>query len=334
MEKMEIKTISNMEDYNIVHKIPPIPQAIKEAVNRNTLVVFIGAGVSRIIGCMGWDQLAKNLISVCFNTKNKIQTSTLINFKEKETLTQCNDHKKIITICHHILKENDLEELFYKEFDKALEANKEKEKEFDIYKELFGLRGIFISTNADEHFDKKFTSKNRISNIDDFNISEINRSKLYKIHGTQKKRESLIFTIPAYIHQYNQLKFKKFLEEIFGSERINTKYTVLFVGYGMSEFELLDYLITKFDSTKKNKTTYREIKHYILLPFYKGEENILNFEQSYYNLMGVQVLGYEKDEKGYNQLYEVIKKWNEEINQTSTYTLESFQEIENIISSL
>ncbi len=50
--------------------------------------------------------------------------------------------------------------------------------------------------------------------------------------------------------------------------------------------------------------------------------------------MGVQVIGYEKDEKGYNQLYEVIKKWNEGINQTSTYTLDSFQEIEEIIGDL
>jgi len=65
----------------------------------------------------------------------------------------------------------------------------------------------------------------------------------------------------------------------------------------MNEFELLDFLITKFDSAKE-----KELKHFILRPFYKGEENILEFEESYYNPMGIQVLGYEKDEKGYQQL--------------------------------
>ncbi len=323
-----------MAYYNTIYKIPPIPSAIKEAVNSNTFVVFIGAGVSRIIGCMGWSQLASNLINICFTKKNKHKTSTCINFKEKETLSQSNDHKKTITICHHILKENDLEDLFFIEFDKSLEASNEKKEEFDIYKELFGLRGIFLTTNADNHFDDKFTSSYIIYNVDDFDKASIDRVKLYKIHGTQENRESLIFTVPSYIHRYNHPIFKDFLEEIFGSERVKTKYTVLFVGYGMSEFELLDFLITKFDSRQKEKILQKEIKHYILLPFYKGEENILNFEQSYYNPMGVQVIGYEKDEKGYNQLYEVIKKWNEGINQTSTYTLDSFQEIEEIIGDL
>lgn len=314
-----------MPDYTKIEKLPEVPPAIKEAVNNNKLVVFIGAGVSRIIGCMGWGQLANNLVNICFTTEKKDKTGSLISFKEKESLSQEYDHKKIITICHHILCEKyDLEETFYKEFNKSLDSIPEKEDAFNIYKEIFGLRGINITTNADKHFDRQFIEANRIYNVNRFSSSSIDRTKLYQIHGSQESRKSLVFTVSQYIRRYNNPEFKDFIEKVF------TDYTVLFLGYGMSEFELLDFLITKFDSSKKPK----EIKHYTLLPFYSGEENILSFEQSYYNPMGIQVIGYEKDEKGFIQLYDVLKKWNTEINQTSTYTLDSYKELENLVSDL
>lgn len=314
-----------MVNYSNIEKLPKVPSVIKEAVNNKKLVVFIGAGVSRIIGCTSWEQLAKNLVNTCFTTKNT-KSETLINFKEKESLTQERDHKKVITICHHILCKNNLKNVFFNEFNKSLKSITEKEKEYDIYKEIFGLRGINITTNADKHYYKQFIEANRIYNINDFNPSSIDRKKLYQIHGSQDKPNSLVFTISQYIHRYNHPKFKDFLKEIF----IN--YTVLFLGYGMSEFEMLDFLITKFDSQKQQQNL-KEIKHYILLPFYSGEENILSFEQSYYRPMGIQVIGYEKDQKGYNQLYDVLKKWNADINQTSTYTLDSYKELENLVSN-
>ncbi len=305
----------------MIDKIPLVPNEIIEAINNETLAIFIGAGVSRIIGCMGWGQLAKNLVNRCFSTK-KEDGSSCINFKEKEMLSQNNDHKKTITICHHILIQNSFEDIFYEELEKSLKADKELLKSQNIYDEIYGLRGLFITTNADQHFDSKFNYKQIVYKKEDFNPSNIDRTKLYHIHGSILNKNSLIFTVHQYIQRYNDPQFRKFLEKIFD------KYVVLFVGYGMSEFELLDFLITKFDSNKE-----KELKHFILLPFYKGEDNILEFEQYYYNSMGISVRDYEKDERGYSQLYEVIKSWNSEINQTSTYLYDSYQEIEDVANN-
>ncbi|WP_039764937.1 hypothetical protein, partial [Caldicellulosiruptor sp. F32] len=55
----------------MISKIPELPNKIKEAVNNRTLAVFIGAGVSRLIGCKGWEELAQNLVKRCFTTKKK-----------------------------------------------------------------------------------------------------------------------------------------------------------------------------------------------------------------------------------------------------------------------
>ncbi len=309
-----------MTDYTKIEKLPDVPKDIIDAVENKKLVVFIGAGVSRIIGCMGWAQLAANLINICFTTQNKEKSRTCINFKEKESLENENNHKKIITICHYILcKKNDLKEKFFEAFDKALESDGNKENEYNIYKEIFGLRGINITTNADKHFHKLFNEANRIFEEKDLIASFIDRGNLYKIHGSQDQRESLVFTISQYIQRYNNKNFRGFLHKIFSD------YTILFLGYGMSEFELLDFLITKYDSPNKSK-------HYTLLPFYSGEENLLDFEQSYYNPMGIQVIGYEKDEKGYNQLYNVLQKWNKEI--TLSYTYVSYKEIDDLVNNL
>ncbi|GAV23531.1 SIR2 family protein [Carboxydothermus pertinax] len=302
----------------MIPKIPELPDKIKEAVNNRTLAVFIGAGVSRLIGCMGWDQLARNLVERCYSTKKK-NGSGLINFKERETLFKDKDPKKTITICYYLLKENDFEDIFYEELKESFKAKEYLLKSQNIYKELYRLRGLFITTNIDNHFHRYFEPTRIVYKEDDFTPSNIDINKLYYIHGCLwKDKNSIVFTVPQYIKRYNNTIFKKFLKTIFD------KYTVLFVGYGLAEFELLDFLITKFDPKKE-----KELKHFILLPFYRGEENILEFERYYYNSMGIEVLPYEKDEKGYGQLYDVIKEWNREINQVSTYLYDTYKEIED-----
>jgi hypothetical protein len=47
---------------NGISRIPEVPGEVRDAVNNGTLAVFIGAGVSRLVGCEGWDTLARNLI--------------------------------------------------------------------------------------------------------------------------------------------------------------------------------------------------------------------------------------------------------------------------------
>ncbi|MBF0539272.1 MAG: hypothetical protein HQL03_13570 [Nitrospirae bacterium] len=52
-----------------IEPIPDLPVEIIDAVDNGTLAVFIGAGVSRLVGCLGWDELAKNLVERCCERK-------------------------------------------------------------------------------------------------------------------------------------------------------------------------------------------------------------------------------------------------------------------------
>lgn len=300
---------------NKIGRLPSLPKTILDAVNSGKLAVFIGAGVSRIVGCLGWDQFAQNLVERCFTTKCE-DGSQCINYKEKDILSASRDHKKTITICHYILEKYNLKDVFLQELEKALQPNSDLLKAQNIYDELWGLRGLFITTNADPIFDEKFKPEQIV--YERFDSSKIGRNKLYHIHGLISHPESLVFTVQKYIERYRDPPFINFLQKIF------SEYTLLFIGYGMNEFELLDYIIPKVSSENK-----KAINRFILKPFYSGEENILDFEQSYYAPMGISVIGFEKDIRGYGQLYEVIKYWNKEINQVSIYLYDSFQQLED-----
>ena len=198
----------------MINKIIPVPKEIIKAVNEDSLAVFIGAGISRIVGCMGWDSLAKNLVELCFRLK-KFDGTTCINFKEKNRLSADKDHKKTITICHSILERNNHAESFYKELERSLTPDPELLKTQNIYEEIYGLRGLFITTNADKIFDNKFNPGKIIYRPDQFNPDNINRNNLYRIHGSIIDRDSLVFTFSQYFRRYNTPSFKQFLDIIF-----------------------------------------------------------------------------------------------------------------------
>ncbi|MFC2069794.1 SIR2 family protein [Chloroflexota bacterium] len=303
----------------LILPIPTVPKEILEAVNTNKLAVFIGAGVSRIMGCLGWDQLAGKLVERCSSIKLR-DGSPNLNYRAIEILSQYTDHKKAITICHEIMRENECENDFFDVIEKSFVIDKKHSQYRDIYNHIYGLRGLFITTNADKHFDQLFNQERIVYKEQEFHHSNIDRTKLYHIHGSIQDPDSLVFTTPRYIDRYRNDDFGHFLERIFD------QYVVLFVGYGMSEFELLDFIITKYGTDGE-----KELKHFILLPFYTGEERRLEFETYYHKKMGVSVIPYQKDQNGYNQLYKVIKDWNSRINQTSQSLYDTYKEIENIV---
>jgi len=292
-----------------ISPIPRLPDQIENAVNRDRLVVFIGAGVSRIMGCMGWSELGDELVDVCFDGNR-------INYREKVHLNREKTPKKKISIVRHILSEQKQDDLFLRTIRKHLQANPQKSERFPIYRELYKLRAVYVTTNVDECFDDLYFKHLIVYRPQDFDAGNIDRTRLYHLHGTIKDPDSMIFTTRKYLEHYNNTNIRRFLETIFSG------YTILFIGYGMEEFELLDFLFTKTGGSSK------ELKHFILLPMYRGEENILAFEEFYYGDLGIHVISYAIDDKGYDQLHHVIENWQKEMNLSSTFLHDSFEEID------
>ena len=47
--------------------IPPIPQPLRDAAQRGTLIPFVGAGASVLAGCPTWAQLADGALRACID---------------------------------------------------------------------------------------------------------------------------------------------------------------------------------------------------------------------------------------------------------------------------
>jgi hypothetical protein len=156
---------------NDIELLPSLPPKLKEAAENKSLAIFIGAGVSIYVGCDNWMTLANNLLKRC-------EKEGLISHLEKEILSKYNDPKKIITICNNVLG-ND--ERFMDEMRKSLndeEKNIRKDNpKLEIYRNLFKLNGLFITTNADRLIDQLFEPENII--IQNFRADKINNNHLY-----------------------------------------------------------------------------------------------------------------------------------------------------------
>ena len=185
-----------LENQNHPNKtaLPELPDVIRDAINKDNLVVFIGAGVSALAGCMRWPDLAKHLAEECLK-KN------CINFSEKEQLKSDNDHLKVISVAYELLREKGCQEHFYQELEKALKPNNEN-RCTDIYDRLWKFGGAFVTTNADECFHRNFLRENILMWPKKFESEGIKRRRLYHIHGCIKERDSLVFKKNEYLERY------------------------------------------------------------------------------------------------------------------------------------
>ena len=336
-----------------IKNIPELPEDLRQAINGRKLAIFIGAGVSRFVGCDSWDTLAKNLLERC-------RKEGFITYFEQQTLLQNNDKIKLITICENILKEERRkQDIFMDEMRKSLKDDeiedalnsnntsysKEQKKFYSglkVYKNLREIGDIFITTNADRYFDSFFhptkiikgfsnivtsfidedpnkinpnLSKTIPSEIDS-NPSEIDldSGKLYKIHGCISKEDSLVFSMHRYIKIYSYIGFNNLIKSIF------KKYTVLFVGYSLNEIELL-------------KNIAGEKEHFYLKGYFGCEDKILNLDRQYFKELGVKLIPFAKDEKGYEQLKDVIDDWHKKIKKETRKTQNSLVDIDNALEN-
>ena len=210
---------------NLIPSIPDLPSELYVAHLQEKLAIFIGAGVSRLAGCDNWETLAANLLSICREKK-------LINYYEEERIKSFSDNKRKITIAKELLFNNGFAKEFYKCFKKSL--NFKQAIRIPFFTNIKKLGDIYITTNADKCFESIIQDKDTKK---DWNYESVKPEKkhLYHIHGHQSNNKSLVFTASEYHKRYIDESFINFLKEVFKN------YTVLFIGYGLAEFELLDY---------------------------------------------------------------------------------------------
>ncbi|MBC2682698.1 hypothetical protein HAU06_00535 [Bacillus toyonensis] len=305
------------DDINEIPDIHNYKEIIKAAKSGN-LIIFVGAGVSKLIGLPLWNEFALERL-------NTIYKKELIDFRTYEKLKSL-DAKKLLTICDMFMKENNIEPSLAKDIFKF--ENNERYK--DVYAKLYSINAIYITTNYDECLDQlalqfgnseepgeNIDEKNRLKKEVIVDRSELLESKLKNgnvihIHGSVNKEKEMLVTLNDYLDCYGTISKKSYPEiSIFLDKVFNSKYVVLFMGYGLEEYEILEYMLSKSKNPKHTK------KHYMLYSTYKEDYKMINFLSKYYNNFGIDLIPYDISRKGYEQLISIIDGWAKVLSEVS-----------------
>jgi SIR2-like protein len=107
---------------------------------------------------------------------------------------------------------------------------------------------------------------------EDLTAANLNRQDVViHLHGSVKSPGGMILTTPHYVQHYaNDRKAQEnivltFLEGLFRDK------TVLFIGYGLAELEILEYLVVK----TRTKVKSLQPRHFLLQGFYSHERELM-----------------------------------------------------------
>lgn len=313
-----------IEDYifNTLTNSHPILKALKNG----KLVIFVGAGMSVHLGLPSWREFALRYLEEIY--KNSEFTS--MNFKTKESL-KTEDTKKILSICDYIAKKNLLRKTLIGCYDSWFKTNKKKVLEGRLYEKLYRLNAIYLTTNYDNALDliaedykdiavSNNSNDNKESKIPDngekkvyYKINEFSKDILkpqnvIHVHGSVRDFQTMIVSYGDYINRYglnNKLNdeskeiYSEFMSEIFTEK----DYVVLFMGYGLEEIEILQFL---FEGNVMNPDSYPNSR-FLILPCYSDDYLKISYLSDYYkHNFGVSVLPCNMSEKGYGVLEDVL----------------------------
>ncbi|BCC68194.1 hypothetical protein BCJMU39_p1220 (plasmid) [Bacillus cereus] len=311
-----------------IQEIPDINNypEILEAAKLGNLIIFVGAGVSKLVDLPLWNQFAQDRLNTIYYDEN------LIDYRTYEGLKKL-DAKKLLTICEILMKEKQIkpkpaEQVF---------AIQDYEKYQNVYSKLYSMNAIYITTNYDECLDRIAKEVENSRKLDEdintnvnskslqselsreivFERSDILESKLKNgnvihIHGSIKQEKDMLVTLNHYLECYGANSENTFPElSVFLDKVFNSKYVVLFMGYGLEEYEILEYMLSKNTNPEYKK------KHYMLYPTYKEDYKMVELLNKYYNNLGVELISFDISRNGFSQLIPIIHEWADVLSEVS-----------------
>src|SRR5690606_222666 len=117
-------------------------------------------------------------------------------------------------------------------------------------------------------------------NQSDLLESKLQNGNVIHIHGSVNDENNMIVTLNDYMLHYGSLSKDNHPElSIFLDRIFNTKYVVLFIGYGLEEYEILEYMLSKVKNPEKTRKHYR--KHYMLYACFKEDKKLVSLLRKY-----------------------------------------------------
>ena len=267
-------------------QIPPIPIEVNQAACEANLVIFVGAGVSRLMGCPSWDQFADAALG-------QLVEQGLITFGDVQQLSHL-PAKLRLSISLQISESETL--------DYAALIQPKHPSNSRVYEYLNSIGCVYVTTNYDRFLDSTLgkdepdliCSRRQLKGL---RLRE--PGTVIHLHGSIDKPESVIMATPQYLEHYNDEQVQYFLDELFN------RHTVLFLGYGLEEWEVLEHMLRKrkhYDSKQR--------KQFMLSGFYAHQRKTFSHLYKYYkDVFDIHLIHFSLDHMKYVQLEKIMENW-------------------------
>lgn len=277
---------------------PKLPEEIRQAALNGELVLFIGAGVSRLLELPSWSKLADEVLE-------ELRKNGFLDYSEVAQLNTL-DSRKRLSIADTIAKENK-HTIKYKDY---LEPDPSRGE--GIYKTLNDIGCPCVTTNYDELLAPRYKDAetedgsippappNRILERERFLAHLLDESgTVVHLHGGYNEPETMIVTTKDYLEHYDHPNVQKFLERLF-KEKV-----VLFLGYGLEEAEILEHILRRGSVLREGNR-----RRFSLEGFFRSQEPLYKKLYKYYEIsFGVHLVGFERDKEDYKAQESIIESW-------------------------
>lgn len=261
------------------------------------LILFAGAGVSMPMA-PDWNGFAKNVWDGLIR-----QDKPPITYATKEILSSLLP-KKQLSIAKQIAKVSN------KPIDFHAALNHSKGTVSERHRLLWSISDKIITTNYDLLFEQNAPAGKckPLYRRDEMKIGNLTPKAVMHIHGSLDDPDNMVVSTSDYLRHYEKYDDKEnpyltLLEELFRNK------CVLFVGYGLEELEILEYVFLK--GRCRSSAGQR---HFILLPFFSNQTELVTHLKTYFeNECGVTLIPYCRDLNDYAQLDIILERWKNEL---------------------
>ena len=290
-----------------------VKEKLSKAANNGNLVIFIGAGISKLCGFPLWNETCDKLIDYCIDQR-------WLSKEEGEQIRKCSAPIMKMSQCRRHITEDAFDQFLKGVFGK--DVPEEYSDDYQRLKNaLRALSSVIVTTNIDEIFDDLCLDKNRFystHHIENLRIINGRGRQIWHIHGSVRDITAIVFTEEQYKERYSDEKVIAAFKRFFDSNNC----TVLFVGYGLGDTELLPYFVGDLKNRKN---------HFFLEGHNKDNDEEFKKKCKKCDERGIQVLEYDLEDGGYKQIIKILEDLANYMNLESIYPTVRFDEISKLL---
>ena len=288
----------------------PLPSDLKVS----KLALFIGAGISRLVGLPLWKELAKY-------TLEGLREKEKLNYFEVEQIKSL-EPRQILSISELLYQKEDFKKEIAKHLQELEEKYSKKQNPNNIYDIISRIGCVYVTTNYDELLvPRPLPTTDRTENPERKDVWDENPDNLLDtqgtiihLHGHRNKFNSMVVTTEEYLKHYTSSRTKEFLEKLFKMK------TVVFLGYGLKEVEILEYILRQGRAQENEKSAQKPEEHFLVQDFFSSEESLYEKLHRYYKkTFGVTLIGFIKDYEGHSGVKTIIENWANQLKPLSLH---------------